>query len=90
MLRDGVIYYFTNSIIAVAGLALFGVYGQSALTAVPPLFIASTSSVVSSQFVLILKGDPSYATGVYRSGNELRIGSQDVKDLTVPEFDEEN
>lgn len=89
LFRNGVIYYLTNFISAIAALTLFGVYGQTVLVGVAPLFVAATSSIVSSRFVLILKGDPNYATGVYHSGNELRIVSQEARDLTALNFDEE-
>lgn len=80
LFRDGIVCYLLNFATSAVGLVLYGVYGRTLLFDIVSLLIAANASIISSRLVHVLRGDPSYATGIYRAGNELQIVNEDDHD----------
>lgn len=92
LFRDGIVCYILCTGGYLAGLILYSVYSQSLLINVAPMVVVLSSSTITSRLVLVLKGDPGYATGIYRAGNDLLIkqdGRMEEYDSSMRAVDDE-
>lgn len=74
LIRDGLVCYIINTFGILCGFLLLTVPSKSSeLVLVGPVVISVVTSMSCCRLVLLLHGDPGYATGVYVDSTEVHV-----------------